>query len=135
MIDPLGMVLENFDPVGRWREHYPIYVEQKGEKLEAQFYANTGKGTIPGPPIDSVGILKDGTRFDDVTDMKRYLLKNIDIFSRCLAGKLLVYATGRPMNFGDRRVVNQVVNDVRNDGNGFRDLIVALVLSDAFQSK
>ncbi len=26
-IDPLGMVMENFDPVGRWRDNYPRYIK------------------------------------------------------------------------------------------------------------
>ena len=136
-IDPLGMVLENFDPVGRWRDHYPIYVQPKDgeEALKEQFYANTGKGTKAGPVIDSVGVLPDGTQLRDVTDLKRYLTENIDIFSRCVTSKLLVYATGRPMNFGDGRVIDQIVSDVKSDGNGFRDLVVAIVQSDAFAVK
>lgn len=135
-IDPLGMVLENFDPVGRWRDNYPIYIQPNdGEALKEEFYANTGKGTKPGPPIDSVGVLIDGTRLNDVTDLKRYLVENIDIFSRCLTGKLLVYATGRRLDFGDRRVIDKTVGDVKGRGNGFRDLIVAIVQSEAFAVK
>ena len=136
-IDPLGMVLENFDPVGRWRDHYPIFIQPKDgeEALKAQFYANTGKGTKAGPQVDSVGVLPDGTRLDDVTDLKRYLKSNIHIFARCVARKLLVYATGRPMNFGDERVIDQLVHDVQQQGNGFRDLIVAIVQSESFGAK
>jgi len=29
-IDPPGFALENFDPVGRWREHYPVYRKRAG---------------------------------------------------------------------------------------------------------
>ena len=136
-IDPLGMVMENFDPVGRWRDHYPIYTQPADgeEKLKKQFYANTGKGTKDGPAIDSVGVLPDGTQLKDVTDLKRYLNENIDVFSRCLTRKLLVYATGRAMNFGDERVIDQIVEDVSQQGNGFRDLVVAIVQSDAFAVK
>ena len=136
-IDPLGMVMENFDPVGRWRDHYPIYTQPADgeEALKEQFYSNTGKGTKAGPSVDSVGVLVDGTRLEDVVALKRYLVEHIDIFSRCLATKLLVYATGRPMNFGDRHVIDQIVKDVRDQGNGFRDLVVAVVLSDSFRVK
>lgn len=134
-IDPLGMVMENFDPVGRWRDNYPIYVQPADgeEKLKAQFYANTGKGTKPGPPIEAASSLADGTRLNDITDMKRYLVENDEIFSTCLATKLMVYATGRPMNFGDRQAVKQLVREVKGRGNGFRDLIVSIVQSSAFQ--
>ena len=137
LIDPLGMVMENFDPIGRWRDHYPIYTQPADgeEALKKQFYSNSGKGTRAGPAVDSVGILADGTRLENVTDLKRYLMKNSDMFSRCLTGKLLVYATGRPMNFADDRVIDQIVDDVKSDGNGFRDLIVAIVRSEAFGVK
>ena len=103
--------------------------------MEEQFYANSGKGTKDGPAVESVGILADGTRLEDVTDLKQYLLNNGDMFSRCLTSKLLVYATGRPMNFADGRVIDQIVDDVASQGNGFRDLIVAIVLSESFGVK
>ena len=43
-IDPLGFVMETFDPVGRWREHYPIYTEDASQTLKEEFYANQGRG-------------------------------------------------------------------------------------------
>ena len=56
-------------------------------------------------------------------------------FGTCLAEKLLVYATGRDLGFGDRREVERIVKKVRQEGNGFQDLIVALVLSESFRTK
>ena len=123
-IDPPGFVLENFDPVGRWRDYYPIY-KKSGKSVAKK----------KGHPVDALGIMPDGTVFKDVTDLKRYLLDNIDIFSRCLSEKLLTYATGRPMNFGDKKIINKVVAEVKQKGNGFADLIVALVLSESFHTK
>ena len=136
-IDPLGMVLETFGPVGRWRDHYPVFFQPKDgeEKLKAPFYANTGKGTRAGPKVDAIGTLPDGTRLENVNDLKRYLRSSIEIFSRCVTRKVLVYATGRAINFGDERVIDQIVRDVRKDGNGFRDLVVAVVQSESFATK
>ena len=136
-IDPIGIVLENFDPVGRWREHYPVYTKPPdgAKALEQEFYSAIGEGVATGPPVDAVGILADGTRLRDVTDLKRYLLGQGDLFSRCLTGKLLVYATGRPLSFGDRRVVDQIVDASAEQGNGFRDLILAVVQSDSFRTR
>jgi hypothetical protein len=82
-----------------------------------------------------VGTMLDGTELRDVTDLKSYLVKNIDIFGNCLAEKLLVYATGRDLGFTERKEVEKVVKNVRQSGNGFQDLIVALVLSESFQTK
>ena len=136
-IDPLGMVLENFDPVGRWRDHYPVYVAPAdGEAtLEKEFYDTIGEGTRRGPAVDAVGVLPDETRLEDVTDLRRYLLENIDMFSKCLTRKLMIYATGRPLSFGDRQIADRVVRELKADGNGFRDLIGAIVLSEAFATR
>jgi len=123
-IDPLGFALENFDPVGRWRDHYPVY-EKKGDKVVSR----------KGLPVEAATTLADGTPIEDVTDLKRYLVKNIDQFSRCLTGKLLTYATGRAPTFGDREQIDQIVARVKSQGNGFQDLIVELVRSDSFGTK
>jgi len=123
-IDPPGFVLENFDPVGRWRDFYPIY-EKRNDKVV----------TREGQPVDAISQLPDGTELKDVADLKRYLVRNVDIFSRCLTGKLLTYATGRPTSFGDRNIIDQIVSGVRQQGNGFADLIVAVVQSESFRTK
>jgi hypothetical protein len=108
-IDPLGFALESFDPIGRWRETYPS-----------------------GQAVDSRAVLPDGSILKDVTDLKRHLVADIDGFAECLAEKLLTYATGREMSYGDRLVIQRIVRDLRKSEGGFRDLIVALVASEAF---
>ena len=124
-IDPLGFALENFDPIGRWRSHYPVYEKNENGKVV----------TRDGLKVDAKGELPDGTKIATVTDLKRYLVKNIDQFSACLTEKLLVYATGRRLNYGDRQVVQEIVSEVAENGNGFRDLIIAIVQSESFQAK
>lgn len=123
-IDPPGFALENFDPVGRYRDHYPIYQKQADQVV-----------TLKGQKVDSASVLPDGTQLNDIADLKRYLIENPDIFSRCLTEKLLVYATGRPMNFGDQKVIEEIVGSVKKQGNGFQDLIVEIVLSESFGTK
>jgi hypothetical protein len=133
LIDPLGMVMENFDPVGRWRDHYPIYTNPGDEPLDEEFYKNIGKGTFEGPRVDAKGRMPDGAELRDVTALKRYVIERIDLFSRCLTEKLMVYGTGRQLGFGDRRVVGEIVASER--GKGLRDLIVAIVDSESFRMK
>ena len=123
-IDPPGFVLESFDPVGRYRDHYPVYVKKDDKIL-----------TRKGQPVETASVLPDGTKLDDITDLKRFLVKNPDIFARCLTEKLLVYATGRPMNFGDKKIIKSIVDNVKKRGNGFQDLIVEIVLSESFGTK
>ncbi len=136
-IDPLGMVLENFDPVGRWRDNYPVYTKPADgeEQLTEEFYSTVGQGVAKGPPVDAVGVLADGSRLEDVTDLKRYLLDRMDIFAGCLTEKLLIYGTGRPLSFGDRRIAKQIATSAVERGDGFRDLLVAVVQSESFATK
>ena len=49
--------------------------------------------------------------------------------------KLLVYATGRDLSYGEKVELDGIVEQVRMKGNGFQDLIVALVLSESFRTK
>ncbi len=136
-IDPLGMVMENFDPVGRWRDRYPRYIQPPdgAETLKEEFYSSVGRGVVAGPPVDAVGVMPDGVRIEGVTDLKRYVLDRLDMFSRCLTEKLLIYAAGRPLTYGDRKVVDRIVADMETRGRGFRDLIAAVVLSESFRTR
>ncbi len=134
-IDPLGFVMENFDPVGRWREFYPVYTVGASVELDAEYYANQGKGTRKGLEIDSMAELPDGAPLRDVTDLKQYLLDNPELFASCLTEKLLIYSTGREPNFGDKRLAESLGGTFARHGQGFQDLIVEIVTSDSFRTR
>ena len=112
-IDAVGLVLENFDPVGRWREKWP--------DIEV--------------PIDASATFADGTEIRDVVDFKRWLVENIDQFSECLATKLMTYATGRVPNYSERKEITAIVKKNHEAGNGFRDLVLSLIDSNTFRTK
>ena len=112
-IDPIGFILENYDPVGRWRTEWP-------------------KGNVS---IDASGVLPDGTKIRDVVEFKRWLTENVDLFSRCLAEKLMVYATGRELNYAECHEIKLIVDANKKNGNGFRDLLLALITSKTFGTK
>ena len=134
-IDPLGFVMENYDPVGRWREHYPVYTETASEPLKEEFYSRNGKQTRVGQKIDSSGLLPDGTVLKNVVDLKTYLLTNMNLFTECLVEKLLVYGTGRSLSFGDKRISMEIAKNSLNSNSGFQDLIVDIVLSESFLTR
>ena len=113
LIDPIGFMLENYDPVGNWRELWP--------KIDV--------------PIDSSGVLPDGTHINDISDFKAWLVDNIDLFSQCLSEKLLTYATGRVPNYAERHEIEKIVKANQANGNGFQDLFLALVTSETFRTK
>ncbi|MCH2387452.1 MAG: DUF1588 domain-containing protein [Opitutales bacterium] len=112
-IDPIGFMLENFDPVGNWRERWP--------EVDS--------------PIDSTGVLPDGTLINDITDFKAWLVDHIDLFSQCLSEKLMIYATGRVPNYLERHEIAQLVQENHERGNGFQDLLLSLITSDIFRTK
>jgi len=112
-IDPLGLMLENYDPVGKWREMWP----------------KTNK------KIDSAVQLFHGAKVNNALEFKTWLVDNVDIFSQCLSEKLLIYATGRELNYRERKEIAKLVKENKEKGNGFKDLFYRLVESDIFKTK
>ena len=108
-IDPLGFALENFDPVGRWRDTY-----DRGVKIEAS------------------GALSRKQHFDDVVGFKKLLVQRKDQFARAVVNKLLSYATGRRVVPSDRPHVDRILATTRDQGYRFHDLIVQVALSEPF---
>lgn len=127
-IDPVGFVLENFDPVGRWRSHYPIY--EKSENKKKQVVRKDGL------LVDATGVLPDGTPLKSISDLKSWLLTHPEQFACCLSEKLMTYATGRELSYRERSIVHDIVMEQQQaSSNGqlkFNDLLVALVGSEVF---
>lgn len=112
-IDPIGFVLENFDPVGGWRQQWPdIHVD-----------------------IDPSGVLPDGTEILGYPDLKHWIVENIGIFGQCLSEKLMIYATGRIPSYAEKNELKQIVAKVEKDQGGFRDLVLALMESKTFRTR
>jgi hypothetical protein len=116
-IDPMGFILENFDPVGRWRNMYPA------------------KRGLPAFKIDATAELSNGHKFKDISDLKTYLIDNPEIFSTCLAEKLMIYGTGREMNYREMKIIKSIVKENIKKGNKFFDLLTALISSDVFKAR
>jgi hypothetical protein len=110
-IDPPGFALENFDPVGRWRTSY-------------------GRNRM----IDASGQFASGQRFASVEEFKKLLLERKDLFARALTTKLLEYSIGRHLELSDRPHVDRIVSTLNEKGDGLRDLIRLVALSEPFLS-
>jgi hypothetical protein len=111
-IDPLGFALENFDPIGRWRDNY-------GRQKK----------------IDASGEMPSGERFEDIVGLKQILVKRRHQFARALAETLLAYSTGRRLSPADRPHVDQILKELRAHEYRLRDLVHLVVLSEPFQWK
>jgi len=110
-LDPLGLGLENFDAVGRWR---------------------TSENKLP---VDASGVLPDGASFDGPATMKKVLLAKADLFRRCLAEKMLTYALGRGLEYYDKCVLDEVTTKLTKGQDRFSSLILAIVQSEPFQKR
>jgi len=111
IMDPLGLALENFDLVGRWREQED------------------------GHAIDATAELTDGTRLSGPADLRRALLSRSDAFVTSLTERLLTYALGRELEYYDRPVVRSIVRAAAADGTTLPALVQAIVASDAFRRR
>lgn len=116
-IDPMGFLFENFDPVGRWREMYPK------------------KNNLPSFKIDANAKFSNGQSFKDISEFKTYLVDNPEIFTTCLAEKLMAYGTGREMNYREMKIIKTIVKDNIKNGNKFYDLLTALINSEIFKTR
>ena len=108
-IDPWGIAFENFDAVGRWRTE------------------------IQGKPVDATSILFNGQKLDGIDALKRFLLEHRqDQFARAMVHKMLTFALGRPLTFGDRASVDKITADLRTQGDGLATMIKLIATSDVF---
>jgi len=109
MMDPIGFSLENFDGIGKWR------TTEFGQKLNAS------------------GQLVDGTRINGVADLRQALLRYSPQFERTFTEKLLTYALGRGVEFGDMPVVRTIVHEAAEDNYRFSSVVLGIVKSESFQ--
>lgn len=124
-LDPPGFLLENFDALGKWRDHYPIYTAGSDGKTVAK----------NGPAIEASAVFPDGTALRDVSDLKRYLVEHVDSFAACVAEKLFLYGTGRVPNYAERKHLRQAADRILAQQGGFRDLLLAVVELEEFRSR
>ncbi len=132
-IDPAGFALENFDVLGGWRDQYRALGNGKPRP-------GFGKNGQPfafhdAQLVDASGTLPDGRAFKDIRDLKILLLDDEEQLARNLAKQLTVYATGSPVRFGDRPVIENILQQTSPGHYGVKSIIHALVQSELFQFK
>ena len=111
IMDPMGLALEHFDLIGRWRE--------KDE----------------GQPINTSSQLIDGTPINSPVDMRNALLTRGDTIATSITEKLMTYALGRLLEADDMPAVRKIINDTAQVDYRFSDVVVGIVESLPFQYK
>ncbi|MCE9605667.1 MAG: DUF1592 domain-containing protein [Planctomycetia bacterium] len=132
-MDPPGFALESFDVIGGLRDRYRSIGEGETAK-RGNIDPFIGISFKLGPKVDSSGILTDGRTFKGITDFQTLLASDQQKLLKNLAEQLCVYATGRPIGFGDRTEIAAIVDKTQKQGGGVRTLIHELVASKLFFS-
>ena len=109
VIDPVGFALENFDVDGSWR-----------------------KSTREGLPIDTSGVLLDGTEVDGPQALRKALLKDPELFASTVTEKMLVYALGRGLDPRDMPVVRSIVRNAAKNNYSLLSIVLGIVDSYPF---
>jgi hypothetical protein len=112
MMDPIGLSLENFDAVGRWRD-----------RMEG----NTS--------IDVSGVFPDGTKFEGVTGLREVLMSRPEQFVTNVVEKMLVYALGRGVEHYDGPAVRAIRREASQRNYSFSSIILGIVNSTPFQMR
>jgi hypothetical protein len=108
VLDPIGLALENYDAIGRFR------------------------ASDHGQPVDARGTLPDGTVLNGPDDLSRSIAKD-PRFPACVAEKLYVYALGRGLEAHDRSELDRMLKDLGQSGFSLSDLISEVVQSSGFR--
>ncbi|MFY0600726.1 MAG: DUF1592 domain-containing protein [Cyclobacteriaceae bacterium] len=110
-MDPIGLGLENFDAIGRWRTSY---------------------GEVE---IDPSGVLgKDGA-FQGPAELKTMISNKREAFALNLSKKMLSYAVGRSILFTDQTIIEELQTCLLENDFHTEKFIIELVKSYPFRLK
>ena len=121
-MDPLGIALENFDVIGRWRDQY----------TDVSNYAPTANKKGGRFPVDARTVHLDGRAFEGPKGLKTILMQDKERFSRSFLENMLSYAMARELNFLDREHIEQLYEQSAKTNFKLRDLLLEIVSSDFF---
>jgi hypothetical protein len=112
IIDPVGFALENFNPIGQWREN-----------------------GADGAPIDAAGTLADGSKVDGPAALRQVILSRPDAFVTTLTERILTYALGRGVEPSDMPVVRSIVKQAAPTNYRLASIVTGIVKSAPFQMR
>jgi hypothetical protein len=111
MMDPIGFSLDNFNAIGAWRTK------------------------DSGDPIDTSGVLLDGTPVNGPASLREALEKKDELFRRNFARNLLMYSLGRILQDYDLPTVRAIAREAAANDNRFSAFVMGIVKSTPFQMR
>jgi hypothetical protein len=111
LMDPIGLSLENFDGIGRWR-------------------------TVDnGAAIDASAQLADGSKIEGPAALREALLRRPDMFARNVTEMLMTYALGHRVEYYDMPYVRAILKESSKSDYRFSSLVLGIIRSPAFQRR
>ena len=125
LIDPIGFGLEKFDAIGMRREKdkllfYPV--------MEDMVAARKAKPKIVELELDTTGVVAgfEDSRFTSPRQLGEMLARAPQC-QECIVKQVFRYMAGRLDTPADRPSLNEALEDFRNSGFRFKELLVSLV--------
>jgi len=109
IMDPIGMALENFDPIGLWR-------------------SKDG-----GVDINASGTMYDGAKLDGPVSVRQAVMNHSEAFVGNFTQNLLAYGVGHVLDYRDLPAVRAIMRDAAKDNNHFSAFVLGVVKSPLFQ--
>ncbi|MFM1886293.1 MAG: hypothetical protein RL026_1450 [Pseudomonadota bacterium] len=110
VIDPIGLALDSFDAIGRWRSI----------------------DTVAQEVIDADTVLANGVAVKGVDGLRAEILSQPDKFALALGRKLMVYALGRELDPADMPTLRGILRSAQPEGYRLSSLVLGIVNSPAF---
>lgn len=126
-IDPIGLGLENFDAVGKWRNEDSAMATDSNGKPNPK--------TQKTWSINTAAALHNGPSFQDYPGLRDIIAARHQAFARGFSAALVEYALGRPCGFSDEPLLDDMLKQAGSKNHSLREFIHALVRSQAFQTK
>lgn len=105
-MDPPGLALESFDPIGRYRTNY---TPDQVITTDSEF---------------------NGQKFGDVEGLKSILTTQLEPFARSLIVKISEYSKGRKLELADLKAVEAILGDTAANDFQLSDIIVVIATSE-----
>jgi hypothetical protein len=126
--DFIGLGLENFGPVGVWRNTELVTLAEEAPQIK--------KNPKKVYKVEASGKLPDGTSFKDIFGLKKALMKQKSKAAASLLEGLFCYALGRDISFTDRLFIEETLDKLANRNSGaeypVKEMITEVVTSKYF---
>lgn len=110
-LDPPGFALENFDPMGRWRDNEN------------------------GKPLDTAAEMPGGRAFATPAEFRKLLMDDKALFVRNFCTRLLGYALGRGIELEDQPALLRLEQTLRDNDYHCEPLIIAVAKNPLFRMR